>query len=151
MALVCAWVIIMKICTDFIFPILPSSLSETTETVLLGLLEITGGCCALIGESQIGKAFLLFNTFTAFGGICVLLQTHSVTEGKVDFRCYWGGKTTQTAFSLLISEILQFTFPSEERYFLSIGVRVLCAVWCVAYIFIGIRRKRSGNLEIYDV
>lgn len=151
MALVCAWVIIMKICTDFIFRILPGSLSKTTETILLGFLEITGGCCTLIGESQIGKAFLLFNAFTAFGGICVLLQTRSVTEGKVDFRCYWVGKTTQTAFSLLISEILQFIFSSPNRYFLPIGVRVLCVAWCVAYIFIGIMQKRSGNLRIYDV
>jgi hypothetical protein len=41
----------------------------------------------------------------AFGGVCVLLQTASVTEG-LSLGCYIKGKLIQTLFSLWLSSTM---------------------------------------------
>jgi hypothetical protein len=55
---------------------------------------------------QEGLRFLLCSLFLSFGGLCVTMQTISVTEG-LSIRGYLQGKAIQTAFSLCFAGILQ--------------------------------------------
>lgn len=105
MALVCCWVILFRIILSFwnawflwIFP-------NWLQVFLTGFLELTNGCCALPQIPDANLRFVLCACMLSFGGICVLLQTASVTKG-LSLKSYIIGKIIQTVFSFLLSSAL---------------------------------------------
>lgn len=102
MGLVCCWVILFRIVNTFLDAWFLWILPEWMQTLLMGLLELTNGCCELANIPDIRLRFILCSCILAFGGICVLLQTISVTHG-LSIRSYLKGKLIQTAFSFLLS------------------------------------------------
>ena len=99
-AQVCGWVVIFRIfcgfCSRWFFWILP----EEMQIALTGFLELTNGCLGLTSVSTEEKRFLMCSAMLSFGGVCVCLQTMSVTRG-LRLRYYISGKLLQTALSLL--------------------------------------------------
>ncbi len=102
MCLVCCWVILFRILILFLkkwfFFLFPVWL----QVLLMGILELTNGCCELLSIPDVDLRFVLCSCMLAFGGICVLFQTASVTKG-LSLGAYVKGKLIQTGFSLLIS------------------------------------------------
>ena len=110
MALVCGWVILFRVILGFgdrwLFWLLPPE-----WTVLLsGILELTNGCCSLPGICGVGNRFLMASLLLSFGGLCVAMQTASVTE-NLSFRLYLPGKLLQCAVSLILSLAAQGILP----------------------------------------
>lgn len=104
MASVCGWVIIMKVILSFLQRWVLWLFSTKTQILLSGILELTNGACRLGEISSVGLRFVLFSVFLSFGGLCVLLQTHSVLQGSgLSGACYFPGKVTQAAVSCLLS------------------------------------------------
>ena len=141
MATVCGWVILMKILMGFfehwLFWLLPTML----QNIFFGILEISSGCCSLIGSNNIGVCIILFSAYTAFGGMCVWLQTISVTENHVDISMYLPGKLTQPAISILLTELPHALQFNNTGGMLPIIVVAICAIWILIYALFFAKRK----------
>lgn len=102
MGLICGWVVLFRVLLGFLdrwaFGFLPSAV----RVALAGLLELTNGCCQLSLIENIEMRFLLCSGMLALGGLCVTMQTASVTAG-LSLNLYCRGKLMQAAFSLLLS------------------------------------------------
>jgi hypothetical protein len=116
LASVCGWIIIFRVIMAFLSRWCLWLFDETAQSFVLGLLELSNGCCRLSAISSTGARFVLFSMFLGFGGICVLMQTYSVTDG-LGLGMYFLGKVMQCTLSLLIAGLLQsFLFVKSERW-----------------------------------
>ena len=105
-ASVCGWVVIFRIVIAFarrwflwLFPV-------TVQVIFTGILELTNGYLELIAVENESLRFILASCFLSFGGLCVGLQTVSVTaDAGLSLRHYFPGKLTQTAVSASLSAI----------------------------------------------
>ena len=112
MCSVCAWIILFKIlfaiCEHWFLWRFP----EPHHTFIIGILELTNGCFSLRNIESECLRFILCSGMLAFGGICVGMQTVSVT-GALGTGTYFPGKILQCAFSILLAYIMSFIlFPS---------------------------------------
>lgn len=102
MAYVCGWVILFRILIGFLDRWVLWLLSVPAQVGVTGLLELTNGCCSLAAVSSDALRFVMCSGMLAAGGLCVTMQTLSVTEG-LSLRLYFLGKGMQVLFSLLLS------------------------------------------------
>ena len=102
MAAVCGWIVIFRVILGFLSAFFPGGIGNV---LLSGLLELSNGCLMLRIIPDPDIRFLLAAVMLNFGGICVMIQTASVTEG-LDFRCYVRGKLLQTAVCIPMSLLL---------------------------------------------
>lgn len=102
MAYVCGWVILFRIFIGFLNRWAFWLLSVPVQVGITGLLELTNGCCSLASVSNEPLRFVMCSGMLAAGGLCVTMQTLSVTEG-LSLRLYFLGKGMQILFSLLLS------------------------------------------------
>lgn len=102
MASVCGWVVVFRVVIAFLNRWVLWLLPVTAQVAVTGFLELSNGCCALSNIADISLRFLLCAGMLAFGGLCVTMQTVSVTEG-LSLRYYFLGKLLQTAFSLTLA------------------------------------------------
>jgi len=141
MASVCSWVIIFRVVLGFcnrwflwLFPI-------GMQVLVSGLLELSNGCVLLQNLSQEGVRFLLAGTMLSFGGLCVGMQTMSVTDG-LGTGWYFPGKVLQTALSVLFCIMLQpVLFTKAEAAVLPLSAFAGLVLGVLLLIF-AIRRKK---------
>ena len=111
MAVVCAWIVLFRIVITFLnrwfLWLLPISL----QVAIMGVLELANGCCALEQIVDVNLRFVICSGMLAFGGICVTMQTVSVTGG-LSLKQYFLGKMIQTAFSVIAAASVCMT-PSK--------------------------------------
>ena len=134
MAQICGWVVLFRVLIAFLRKWLLCLLTAELQVVILGLLELTNGCCCL---SQIGSGELRFiaaAVMVSFGGLCVWMQTGSVT-GCLGLGSFLSGKLIQTAVSALLA-VLAVRF----------GVGSVCFLGIFG-IFCRELKKRSGNSQ----
>ncbi len=103
---VCGWVIVFRVvlgfCNRWFLWLLPISV----QVLFSGLLELSNGCALLQNIPCEGVRFLLAGSMLSFGGLCVGMQTTSVTDG-LGTGWYFPGKVLQTTFTVLFSLFLQ--------------------------------------------
>ena len=111
-AVICGWVILFRIIIAFserwflwLFP-------EEAAVLYSGLLELANGCHRLKEISSEGLRFVLCCTFLSFGGVCVAMQTASVSGG-LGCLTYLQGKLLQCTISFLLSCLLQNVLYSQ--------------------------------------
>jgi hypothetical protein len=102
MAVVCCWVVLFRILITFLDAWILWAFPAEIKVFLMGILELTNGCCELFLITDLRLRFVLCACILAFGGICVLLQTTSVVHG-LSVGWYIRGKILQTVFSFLLS------------------------------------------------
>lgn len=102
MASVCGWVMLFRVLLAFLSRWLLWILPAAAQVVVAGVLELSNGCCELMAVSDVSVRFCICAGILAFGGLCVAMQTASVTGG-LSLRLYFLGKTLQTAFSLALA------------------------------------------------
>ncbi len=102
MCTVCCWVILFRTILSFLNTWIFWMLPIWAKVLLIGILELTNGCCELLLITDVNLRFILCSCLLAFGGICVLFQTASVTSG-LRLTYYLKGKLIQTACSFLMS------------------------------------------------
>lgn len=111
---VCGWVILFRTLLAILYRWLFCFFPSTLQIVLTGVLEIANGCLALDQIKNSGLRFILSSGFLSFGGICVYLQTISVS-GTLNTDHYFPGKILQCLISIMLSGVVQpFVFPSEQ-------------------------------------
>ena len=112
MSAVCGWVVVFRVLLSFLGK---WGVIHVPGVMLTGLLELTNGCILLGGIDSVALRFLLCGVFLAFGGVCVLLQTVSVT-GKMGLGSYLPGKLLQAQVSAFLCVIAQyFLVPKSAR------------------------------------
>ncbi|MBR6596001.1 MAG: hypothetical protein IKK72_05480 [Oscillospiraceae bacterium] len=100
MASVCGWVVVFSVLMAFLKRWFLWLLPESAQVLLCGLLELTNGCLMLENVQNPLQRFLIASVMLNFGGLCVLMQTASVTEG-LSLGRYILGKLLQTVFAVL--------------------------------------------------
>lgn len=142
MAVVCVWVILFRIvlyfCQRWFLWLLP----EGVQIILAGILELSNGCISLYSVPWDGLRFILATGFLSFGGICVAMQTSSVTKDIPD-NLYFPGKCMQTCISLLLAGITHyFLFPKDQ--WISIPAWFwLCFSGILAGVFLWISKPKK--------
>ena len=90
MATVCGWVVLFRVLLAFlkrwIFWILPAAV----QVAVTGILELSNGCCELLAVTDVSARFCICSGILAFGGLCVTMQTVSVTAGLSLKPYFWG-------------------------------------------------------------
>ncbi len=100
--IICGWVVIFRVliafCKRWFLWMLPGWL----QCLFCGVIELTNGCCSLAQIADPKMRFILYAMFLGFGGVCVTMQTYSVTEGA-DASLYLPGKILQAVISTLLA------------------------------------------------
>ncbi len=140
-ATVCGWVVIFRIVIAFCGRWFLWRFPVAIQVLLSGLLELTNGCTSLQELPCEGLRFIMASGFLGFGGLCVVMQTTSVTQ-EIGLGYYFPGKVLQCLISAVLSVVIQnFIFRSQDRAQippLLIGVVLVCIVLCVYQL----RRKK---------
>ncbi len=103
MALVCGWIVLFRMTIAFLDRWFLLLLPSGWRAFILGLLELTNGCCLLEGLGSVSLRFFLCSIFLSFGGLCVVMQTASCSKG---LGMYLPGKLLQAVFSATLSSVL---------------------------------------------
>lgn len=146
MGQVCGWVVLFRVVITFLqrwfFWLLP----QTLQIGLTGFLELSNGCIALKGIASEGLRFILCGCFLAFGGVCVAMQTISVTQ-QIGTGMYFPGKVLQLLLSFLLCVLLQPVIFSLEQHYGISPAAVLVCVFCVAvFIFSMQKHENKGSI-----
>ena len=149
MAQVCGWIIIFRVILKFldrwVFWLFP----KVIQILLMGLLELSNGCCSLSQIENVGLRFLVSAVILSFGGLCVTMQTVSVI-GNLSTRKYIQGKLLQTLFSIVLASACQSFFPRNIRFPIPMGVSAV-GIAAAALLFVLGRKNYSRNPEPYVV
>lgn len=147
MATVCGWIVLFRVILAFLGRWFLWMLPISLQVLIFGLLELANGCCALHQIPHEGLRFILASAMLSFGGLCVCMQTASVTSG-LDFRGYVPGKLLQTAISIILALFIQsFLFASSEQ----LAVFPIIAPLLLAVLWLGVKflRKQKNNSRIF--
>ena len=145
-ASVCGWVIIMKVVLTFLQRWFLWLFSTETQILLSGLLELTNGTCALGEISSIGLRFVLFSVFLSFGGLCVLLQTHSVLQGSgLTGSRYFPGKVTQAAVSCLLSTAV-LPLVGDSSWTPKLGITLTAVMIVSSHLILSVKSQKSSSI-----
>ena len=105
MAGVCGWVVLFRILIAFLERWVLWLLPMTARVALTGLLELSNGCCDLWKIPDMSFRILAASGMLSLGGVCVLMQTRSVTRG-LSLKYYCLGKLMQTAVCLILWDMV---------------------------------------------
>ena len=144
-SIICGWVIIFRVVIAFFDKWFLWLLPTNVSVAISGVLELANGCFALNALGKEGAVFVYASIFLAFGGVCVTMQTYSVTR-KIGYGMYLTGKVLQTAFSAALSVIVQYiVFPKENCCSMYETLLTLCiSAACIYTIFL--RTKKSYSI-----
>lgn len=138
---VCGWVILFRVIFGFMNRWFLWLFPAPAQTLVSGFLELSNGCIMLQNISTEGMRFLLAGAMLSFGGLCVAMQTMSVTE-DLGTGWYFPGKLLQTMlvsiFSLLLQPVL---FTDSEMISTSLPVVLCFIVFLLIFVLLLYRKK----------
>lgn len=102
MASVCGWIVLFRVLIQFIDRWFLWLLPEAARALLIGALELSNGCFALLQVNEAWVRFVLCTVMLASGGLCITMQTASVTAG-LGLGNYIKGKAIQMLLALCLS------------------------------------------------
>lgn len=112
MAMICAWILCFRTVLSYLQKYLLLE-NPITEVILFGIMELSNGCVRLAELNSEALRFIVINAMLSFGGICVWMQTRSVTK---DLRLKWFvvGKVLQCLISTLCAYLIGLRiFPKD--------------------------------------
>jgi len=141
MASVCGWVIIFRVIIGFFSRWFLWGFPEEIQALLSGFLELSNGIVALNHLPSEGLRFVFSGAMLAFGGLCVGMQTLSVTE-DLGSGYYFPGKVAHcllsTVFSLLLHPVLFRNETAIRVTFLPMGILTTLTLFLLLFL----RRKK---------
>lgn len=152
MGSICGWVVLFRLILAFLDRWLLWLLPASVQVGIHGLLELANGCSVLDSIPSVGVRFILCSGMLAFGGICVAMQTSSVT-GALGMGCYVRGKVLQMLISIVLSSVLQLLmFPETDKAVIPAYFFFLLGACILAIAFIPAKNKiRGRNLSAIGV
>ena len=138
-AVIGGWVITFKILEAYLEKWLTDSTNPMLMYILQGALELSNGCIALQSLNNEALRYILVSGFLAFGGICVLLQTASVTK-ELGLGLYVPGKIIQTAVSFILAALF-----SADKIPTTTVLAVIVPSLISIFPAYAVAKKRCGN------
>jgi len=147
---ICGWVIVFKVIILYVAKFIQLNTQSTASICLSGILELSNGCIQLTAIEFESIRFLLCSIFLAFGGICVMLQTVSVTA-KLGIGFYIPGKIMQICFSIILSALtVSIFFPDNQISPKKLTVLAASAV-TVLILFSAFQKNCCGNSSVNHI
>lgn len=150
MAQVCGWVMLFRVVIAFSTRWFGWLLPPIGQILLSGLLELSNGCCLIANISCPGLRFVLCSGFLSFGGLCVGMQTLSLTQ-DLDTSLYFPGKLLQTLYALGFSMLIQCFFPEDIHWPVPIWVPLLLLILPLSFKILKKATIRGRNPEAVGV
>jgi sporulation integral membrane protein YlbJ len=142
MANVCGWVIFCRVILAIMNRWIVWLFPEQYQVLFNGLIELSNGCFALRSLSDESARFVISASILAFGGICVGLQTISVTA-PLGTGMYFPGKVLQCLISTILASIIQlYIFPTNNGFRSFPPVYILCLAGCAGLMYLLLCRKK---------
>lgn len=113
MAKVCGWIILFRMFQGFLDRWFLWAMPSSTRVVIVGLLELANGFLEVATIGDLGLRAVLCSAFLSLGGLCVTMQTMSVT-GDLGLGMYIPGKILQCAASVFLTLLMQWLFLPES-------------------------------------
>lgn len=136
MASICGWVVLFRVVLAFLSRWCLWLLPWQVQVGLIGAMELSNGCVLLGQVADLRLRFCLAAGMLSFGGLCIAMQTRSVSGG-LSMKYYLPGKLLQTMIAL------------------SFCLLVAYGIWMplvVVFLAIGrMEKKRCGNLPLLGV
>lgn len=145
MGVICGWIVIFRVliafCQRWFLWLFPAEIAVLFQ----GILELSNGCVALTAVREESIRFILCSTMLAFGGVCVWMQTTSVTAG-LSTAWYIPGKLLQAGISCGISSALSLLlFPGEQS---TLSPILICLGSClIISCGVFVIKKSSSNRQ----
>lgn len=146
MASVCGWIIVFRILIAFLNRWILWFFPAWLQVAISGILELSNGCCDLGRVPNEGLRMILSSAMLAFGGLCVTMQTASVTNG-LPLRTYLWGKLLQCLFSIMLSGIAQ-RFLLSESDFIQISAILAVVICAIIAGIVKYLQKTENNSSI---
>lgn len=128
-ARVCGWVILFRVILGFLDRWFLWRLPGDAQVLFSGILELSNGCWALGSIGRLGLRFVICSVVLAFGGLCVIMQTMSLT-GQLGLGLYLPGKLIQTILSFQMSYFAQrILLPADQQ--LVLPTVLTTAIWLI--------------------
>ena len=144
LSMVCGWIILFKTILSFLRRWFLWLLPNSAQVILTGVLELTNGCFLLTNIPWEAIRFVIGSTFLSLGGVCVAMQTISVT-GSLGTGWYFPGKILQSILSILLAiPAASIVYPDQADHILK--VIPLAITVFVTYFLLFLRKK--GKLTV---
>lgn len=134
---ICGWVIIFRVILAILDRWLLWLFPQEVSVIVSGILELTNGISGLYSLPNAGTRFVLSSIMLSFGGVCIYMQTTSVSKG-LDCGTYFPGKVLQCLISTLLSAHLQnFLFTRNDQIHIpTVFLIILFAGTCSAILLL---------------
>lgn len=99
MGKVCGWIVFFKIIIEFMDKWFLWIHPVPIQIIISGMIELTNGCMMLTAIEDLAFRTILYSGILSFGGLCVAMQTESVTS-DLSLKYYIFGKTAQAIISM---------------------------------------------------
>ena len=151
-AVVCGWIILFQVVIAVLDRWILWLLPPWMQVMITGLLELSNGCCDLGIITGEGLRFVVCSGMLAFGGLCVQMQTASVTD-DLALKSYISGKILQGLFSITLSYVCQrflFSYTDIVKipliFWLFLGI-----ITAVLVYFLHGKQKNSSFSQLVGV
>ncbi len=151
-AQVCGWIVIFRVLLAFLQRWFLWLFPPIHQILTHGFLELTIGCLSLVLMESEGLRFILCAGFLAFGGLCITMQTMSVTA-PVGMGMYLPGKLLQMLISILLAAVYQqFAFSGDAICHANLAFYLfLMAIGGILLLFLKKREKSCSNYALNRV
>ena len=149
---VCGWIVLFRIVLAFANRWFLWLLHPQMQIAINGLAELTIGCTSLSYIPKEGLRFVICAGMLGFGGLCVTLQTMSVTE-PLGLGMYLPGKLLQGMFSVILAMAAQyFLFSADDRVKLTPALYAIPIILAIGILLLRQKReKNSSNFPLVRV
>lgn len=133
---VCGWIVLFRVVISFLQQWILWALPDSASITISGILELATGCTQLHRIENDGVRMILGSALLSLGGICVYLQTRSVTN-SLSLDMYFPGKLIQCCIAIILSGIIQFCIFIPARrisiIYLIIPLVVIIGIYIVSF------------------
>lgn len=102
MGIICGWVILFRILLTYLNKWILGYFPKAVNVTITGIIELANGCLNLNSIADHGLRFFTASILLSFGGLCVAMQTETVS-GNIPISDYLKGKLIQSAASGLLA------------------------------------------------
>ncbi len=124
---VCGWIILFRVCIAFLQRWFLWLLPGPAQVTVIGVFELANGICSLGEIHTESLRFILCACFLSFGGICVAMQTVTITR-DLGTGMYFPGKLLQLVLTFFLAAAVVYCRENGLFYILSSSVLIFFAV-----------------------
>ena len=146
MGVICTWVILFRIVIGFLTKRFLNTFPFALQALMAGILELANGIIRLGSVADPPSRFVICTLVLSFGGLCVLMQTASVTSA-IGIRSYFPGKVIHCILSTVLAGNIQFLIFTENEPDMQLFWLLLLVIAGIAVV---ICRKMRKNSRFYN-